>query len=63
MAALSILFQQALHEFDEQLQQCHLEVGSSSFPRSERDRQIDYLCDEVREKLDHYIYWLADAVH
>jgi hypothetical protein len=43
MAALSILFLQALHELDEQLQQCHLEVGSSSFLKSERDRQADYL--------------------
>jgi hypothetical protein len=58
MAALSILFQQALHELDEQLQQCHLEVGSSSFLKSERDRQADYLRNKVKEKLDHYMYWL-----
>jgi hypothetical protein len=50
MAALSVLFPQARHGLDEQLQRCRLEVGSSSFLKSERDRRTDYSHNQV-EKL------------
>jgi hypothetical protein len=49
MAALSILFPQARHGLDEQLQRCRLEVGSSSFLKSERDRRTDYSHNQVKK--------------